>query len=424
MKDRQNRKETGPARVVIVGAGIAGFTAAKTLAEAASGTRISLVNGEDRLPYKRTKISKNMVRPFERDAFALAQEPWYHESGIELLNGRTVSELDSGRRLVRLDDGREIEWDALIIATGSEPERLDVPGAEEVPVHTVRRAADVERMLAAIADAKEVLVIGGGVLGVEVCEQLARMGRRVTFCVSSARVMARQLNGVASADVAALLERNGVVLLTGTEVRSLAPARAGALGADRIAAEVGSATRSFDAVVACVGVKPDVEIAERAGIRVRRGIVVNQYLETSAPGVFAAGDAAEHAGGFLSYLWHAAEYQGELAARNAAVFLNLLPGQPKSIFDNPPFRLKCEVFDRYYFSAGILPGVTLPADGATGLEVSEERADGGRYRCLVYRGQRLVGVIMINDHDRAKIYQKAVREGWSPERMEEELQWN
>lgn len=422
MKERTTDGSDALRRVVIVGAGIAGFTAARTLAALRNGIEIVLINGEDRIPYKRTKISKNMVRPFDRDAFALAQESWYRESGIRLLNGRQVSRLDTRAKSITLDTGEELSWDAAILATGSEPVHLEGEAFSGLPVLTVRRAADVEQMLRAVERAHDLLVIGGGVLGVEVSEQLTRMGRRVTFCIGAQRPMANQLNETASADLAGLLEMNGVELLLGRQITGLS------LDREKIGAVIDSAKRRFDAVIACVGVRPSIELAVGAGLKVGRGILVDQYLETSEPGVFAAGDAAEHAKGFLSYLWHAAEYQGELAGRNAAAFLDLIPGQPKSIFDNPPFRLKCEVFDRYYFSAGVLPGVNLSradaADAADAYQVVEERADGNRYRLFCYRDARLAGAIMINDHDRAKVYQKAVREGWTRGRVEEELRWN
>jgi len=419
MKEQTTEGGGNVRRVVIVGAGIAGFTAAKTLAALGSSVEIVLINGEDRIPYKRTKLSKNMVRPFARDAFALAEASWYSESGIELVNGRQVVTLDTREKSLTLDTGETLDWDAAILATGSEPVRLEGDAFSGMPVLTVRRAADVEQMLHAIEGTHDLLVIGGGVLGVEVSEQLTRMGHRVTFCIAAARVMANQLNERASADLAELLDSNGIELLLGHQITGLS------LDREKIGTVIDSTNRRFDAVIACVGVRPSVELARGAGLGTRRGILVDQYLETSEPGVFAAGDAAEHARGFLSYLWHAAEYQGELAGRNAAAYLDVIPGQPKSIFDNPPFRLKCEVFDRYYFSAGVLPGVNLSSPAAAdGFRLVEEEADGNRYRLFSFHDSRLVGAIMINDHDRAKSYQAAVREGWTESRVMEELKWN
>ncbi len=432
MKEMANEFGQKFPRVVVAGAGIAGFTAAKTLASIGGAVDIVLVNGEDRLPYKRTKISKNM--PFSRDAFSLETDDWYRSNRISLLSGRKVVELDIGQKRVSLDDGQTIRWDAALLTTGSVSAPLEVPGADRVPIHTVWTAADVEHLLDATKGARRILVVGGGVLGVEVCEQFSRMGKEVVFSVSARGVMGRQLNDYASRHLARFIESNGIEIAAGKRVSALEPGRPGETNAgEGITAILGNERVGVDAVVACTGVRPSVDLAVGAGIDVRRGITVNEYLETSAPGVFAAGDVAEHAQGFLSYLWHAAEYQGEIAARNAASYLGLGTQNPRSIFENPPFRLKCEVFGQYYFSAGVLPGVnTAHAAGITAARRIEEESayraveqtgSGDRYRLLWYRANRLVGVIMVNDRDRAKTYQKAVREGWAPNSVEEELKW-
>ena len=420
-------------RVVVVGAGIAGFTAAKTLASIGRGLEIVLVNGEDRLPYKRTKISKNM--PFARDAFALENEEWYESNGVALLSGRRIVELETQRKRAILDDGQTIRWDAVVLATGSVSTPPAVPGADRVPVYTVWTAADVERLLDATKGARRILVVGGGVLGVEVCEQFSRMERDVIFCVSARGVMGKQLNAYASGHISRLLESKGIEIVTGKRFSALEPGiRGEAYQAAGITALLGNDSITVDAVVACTGVQPAVELAARSGIVVRRGIAVNEYLETSVPGVFAAGDAAEHEHGFLSCLWHAAEYQGEIAAQNAAFYLGVAPAERRSLFENPPFRLKCEVFGQYYFSAGMLPGVNTAhaaaavvggaVDAGPAYHAVEENGSADRYRLLWYRENRLVGVIMVNDGDHAKAYQKAVREGWEPNRLEEELGWS
>jgi NAD(P)H-nitrite reductase large subunit len=418
-------------RIVIVGAGIAGFSAARTLAESGWGYEIVLVNGEDRPPYKRTKVSKNIARGFGHDDFALEPEQWYRESGIRLVSGTTVEAIETETRSLRFANGEQLEWSALILATGSTPAQLELPGADSAGVYVVQTASDGERLRTGVRHAQSILIIGGGVLGVELSEQLSLLGKSVTLCAAGDRLMPRQLNRRASRTLFRLLEENRIGILMGEpvrEIRSVASAAHTPASIPRLGVLTSSGERSFDAVVACVGVRPSVGLAQKAGLDVRTGILVNEFLQTSSPAIFAAGDAAQHRDGFLSHLWHAAEYQGALAARNAVAFLES-PSEPPplTIFDNPRFRLKCEVFGRYYFSAGFLPGVNVPEESGAfvdtaRVEVEEER-EPDRYRLYSFRNDRLSGIIMINDPDKAKTYQKAIREGWDRSRVERELAW-
>jgi NAD(P)H-nitrite reductase large subunit len=160
-------------------------------------------------------------------------------------------------------------------------------------------------------------------------------------------------------------------------------------------------TLRFDAAVLCVGVKPDVALAEDAGLETGRGILVNDHLETSNPDIYAAGDCAEHADGSVTDLWHAAEYQGEIAAKNAA--------GGDIAYDGLLFRLKLEVFDSYFFS------INKPRDPLAVENVESEI--GKLYQCFFFEEDRLTGAIMVNDKERAKEYQQAVRESWEKQRV-------
>jgi len=376
-------------RVVIVGAGIAGFTAAKTLAEMRNGTEIVLVNNEDRPPYKRTKVSKNVAVGFTRDDYALAAPDWYGSSGIRLLDGQRVIGINARAHKLTLDSGADLEWDAILLATGSTavPPSFRVEEAAALP-HVVRTAADVDRLRRALAHAGSVLVVGGGVLGVELAEQMRLSGARVTLSVRGSRLMPRELDERASKHLSSLLAENGVTL-------AASPAEG-----------------RFDTIIYCVGSRADVQLARESGVAVRDGILVDRYLQTNIAAIFAAGDAAEHSDGAMTHLWHAAEYQGALAAQNISALLSGAADQMRP-FDNPAFRLKCEVFGHYYFSVG-----RLSRDG-NGTRIDAQ--DGERYRSYSFVGDRLTGAVMIDDADRAKQYQTAVREGWSRARVEQEF---
>jgi NADPH-dependent 2,4-dienoyl-CoA reductase/sulfur reductase-like enzyme len=164
---------------------------------------------------------------------------------------------------------------------------------------------------------------------------------------------------------------------------------------------------SFDLVILAVGIRPRTELAEHAGLAVSTGIRVNRNLRTSNPDIFAAGDVAEHEGGHITWLWHAAEYQGRIAGANAA--------GAEEEYDFRPFRFRTEVFDSYFFS------VNKPR----ALEAAEmeefEFENGKRYRAFYFREDRLSGIVMANDPDNAELYERAAQERWSIDRAEREL---
>lgn len=391
------RAAEGRYDLVVVGGGIAGFSACETAVE--SGARVCLVSGEDRIPYKRTRISKHVAVGFGRDDFAIKPREWYGDHGITLLVDESITSLGTGGRAAETSGGRGVRWDSLVLATGGVVRTIPTWGAVE-RFHVVHTAADAERLRRSVAPEATVLVVGGGVLGVEVAEQLSLAGARATLSAMGERLMVKELDRRASEVLEAEARGAGIEVVCGDET-------SGPLGVSERGVEylVAGVPRLFDLVVACIGVVPDTRVAVEAGIATNRGVLVDRRLETSQAGVFAAGDLAEHEDGTVTHLWHAAEEQGRIAGRTA------LGGEaPSGLLTH---RLKCEVFGRYFFSVG------ARGAGQTDEVVEEERS--GAYRRLLYRSGRLSGVVMIDDRDRAKLYERAVREGWSPLTVREEL---
>ena len=361
---------------VIIGAGIAGLSAASSIAEQDSGSTILLVNGEERAPYKRTKISKNICHDFEPDAFLLNQNDWYRSRNIELKNGTLAEKIDLLNHALTLSDKSTPSWKKLIIAAGAKADRLD--GCDAEPgCFTVRHIADVESLRSQALNSSSALVIGMGVLGVEVSEQLHMMGLSVTLAGTGHRLMEQQLNEYASDHLKTRFEEAGVSL--------------------RFGCKPGEPLPKADIEVYCVGSNPDVRLAKDAGIATRKGVVVNDYLETSAPDVYAAGDITEREDGTVCHLWHEAEHLGRYAGLNAAAGR----AGKKVKYPRIPFRLKCEVFDQYYFS------INPEAAGTKNIEIVENHDP---YRCFYLQNGALSGMVMINDPENAKRYEKAVRE--------------
>lgn len=393
--------------VVVVGAGIAGVSAVRTIAER-GGHRVLLLNEESAAPYKRTKGSKYIVDGFDPDRYSLEDPQWYEDHGVTLKNGCEVQSIAPEDHTVTLGDGETIQYKSLILAPGANPiYPKTVRPHEAGSFFTVRNAEDVQRLTAAAKklakgpkNARKVLIDGMGVLAVEVAAELNRMGLQVTLAGATPQLMPRQLSIRSAEILEELLTSRGVKLRFQEEILSFEPRKKGGFTVSMIR---DSAT--FNMVIFCIGVAPRTRLAEDAGIDVGAGIKVDDYMQTSAPDVFAAGDAAEHKDGYVSQLWHAAEHQGRIAALNAI-------GE-KTPFDNLPFRLKCEVFDSYFFS---ISKPSKPLDyGLDEMELD------GRYQCFYFEGDSLYGAVMVNDRDRAKLYEQAVRERWSRERVRSEI---
>lgn len=383
----------------VIGAGIAGVSAVRAIRELDETGSILLVNDEDRPPYKRTKISKKMAAGFGLQDFALEPADWYREMNVTLAEG-TVGAVELSPRRIRLDGGEVFACGKIILANGASPwvpEGIEVVDAARV--HVARRAEEIDRIREAAASVTKVLVVGHGVLGVEVAEQLRLLGKEVELLGGGSRLLSNRLNGVLSERLADLLTRNGIVLRMNERVHAIERREGG------VAVLTGRGEHTAGLVVFCTGVRPNTDLARRAGIAVGQGVLVDEHLLTSHPGIYAAGDVAEHPNGYVSFLWHAAELQGRIAGSNAA--------GAELVHDRRPFRMKLEVFDEYYFSMN-------PPQSEEGCDVVEER-DGEMYRCLYFREGSLTGVLMANDKPRAKEYVVAAREGWPKDEVDTRL---
>jgi len=386
--------------IVIVGGSAAGMAAAQAIAEGGHPGSTLLITAEQRSPYKRTKVCKSFAAGFAPDAFALQEPDWYVQAGVELLTGVEVSSVDLVGQAIVFADGSSRRYDQLILATGARPRQLPVEPAARDRVFFANDKAQVEALRTAAQRSDRVLVIGMGVLGTEVAEQLWRMGKRVTMVGETRQVMAEHLNEVACGRLADLLAEHGIELLFGETVGPID--RVG----DQVAVVLQGAGEQlqFDMAVCCVGLEPRIRLARQAGLTCRQGVVVDVQLRTSHPQVLAAGDVAEHPGGRVTHLWRHALHQGKVAGINA-----MGGSEP---YEFVPFRVKCKLFEQYFFA------LHRPSpDELSQVEVVEHR-HGDRYLCSYYREGGLSGLIMVNDEARQRDYNRAVVEGWDRARFE------
>jgi 3-phenylpropionate/trans-cinnamate dioxygenase ferredoxin reductase component len=397
--------------IVIVGGSAAGVQAARAVAEAGQGQRAMVITAEQRLPYKRTKVSKKFAAGFERDAFALQDQAWWKEHGFELRLGTRVTKLDPAAHTLTLDNGDVVRWERLVLATGATPNRLaldDGVAATDAQVHYAHNIAQVETLRAAAArdTVRSALVVGMGAMGVEVAEQLRHLGKEVTLAGDTPAPLADELNLPGQQRLTALLGQNGVRLRCGQVVRSVERTEESGLTVTFKGADQG---QTFDLVAFCIGTRPRVGLARRAGLSVGRGVEVDGCLRTSHPDIFAAGDAAQHRNrsGRVTYLWRHAMEQGRVAG------LNALGGG--ETYRYVPFRLKVKVFGGYFFA------LDRPAPADLDRYEVVETNQGQRHLCAYYLDGRLRGLIMVDDEPNQKRYNLAVGEGWDRPRFEREF---
>ncbi len=305
---------------VIVGAGLAGAGAAAGLRAQGFDGRVVLMGAESERPYNRPPLSKDYLQgKSEKEKIYLHPQGWYAEHDIELRLGTRVTDLDPAGHQVGVEGGERVGYHKLLLATGSSPRRLSVPGSDLAGVLYLRELADCEAMKAAFAPAKHVAIIGAGWIGLETAAAARAAGCEVTV-VERAELPLLRVLGKELAEIYAALHRDhGVQLRLGT---GLAEITGEAHRANGVRLTDGSIVEADVVVVVVgVGITPDTELAEAAGLAVDNGVAVDEYLATSDPDVFAAGDVASSC--YAQYgihlrleHWSAALNQGPVAAAN------------------------------------------------------------------------------------------------------------
>ncbi len=300
----------------IVGAGLAGAKAAETLREEGFDGRVVLLGAEPERPYERPPLSKDYLRgESERAGAYVHEEGFYAEHDIELRVGERVTGLDAGPGELTLDGGDRLTYDRLLLTTGSEPRRLSIPGADLDGVHLLRTFADSDAIRARLDAGGRLAVIGAGWIGSEVAASARQRGMDVTVIAPEAVPLERMLGPEVGAVYRDLHRDHGVELRMKAAVASFE----GDGRVERVRTADG-ATIDCDAVVVGAGAAPRTELAEAAGLAVENGVLVDERLATSAPGVFAAGDLANHLHPALGRLrvehWDNALHQGPAAARS------------------------------------------------------------------------------------------------------------
>jgi nitrite reductase (NADH) large subunit len=376
--------------LVIVGNGMAAARLVDELAKSALGRyAIAVIGDEPRLAYNRVLLSSVLAGETASHEIELKPASWWRDRGVTLKYGCVATEIDIGRRELKIADEESITFSKLVLATGSAPLRLNVPGADLAGVHTFRDSRDVDLLLTLAAGKKRVIVVGGGLLGLEAAYGLAKAGAPVTLIHLMDRLMERQLDKPAAELLKTLVERKGIEILLNANTARLH----GETHVEGVELTDGRSIEA-DAVIFAAGIRPNTALAKDAGIAVNRGIVVDDHLQTGLADIFALGECAEHRG--ICYgLVEPAYEQARVLARHLA--------GGNAVYDGSVVATNLKVSGVAVFSAGDFIGT----EGSETIVLDDARR--GTYKKLVISGGRLTGAVLVGDTQDALWYLELIR---------------
>jgi len=403
---------TGQARrIVVVGHGIAGVTAAQAARAQDEGAQISIVGDEPYDAYYRVRLSHDLATGIDPEKIRLRSPRWYEQVRIAVVRGVAAARLDLPAGRLELADGRALDWESCVLAMGSSSFLPPFRGNRRPGVHTLRSAGDAVRIRDLAAAAEGIAVAGGGLLGLEVAYALSRLGKPVTVLERGPWLLRRQLDRDGGELLAAVLGRAGVSVLTGEEV-------AAALGAppDDAGVPLHSVLLKSGRVLSCgllvvaAGVRPNVQLALDAGVEASpHGITVDDGLRTSVPTVYACGDVAAHPAGNYA-IWPQAMAQGRVAGTNAAggaeTYSPVIPQNLLTVAGTSVLAV-----GEAGAASAEPPSALAPLASAPRGEVSRSDVGAGRYAKFVFRGVTLSGVMLVGEPDLARVAGAAVTGG-------------
>jgi len=363
-------------RYIIIGGGIAGVSAAEAVHALQPDSDITLISEEQTLPYFRMSLTRYLAGEVEREKLILHDQQWYLQNHITILLNTHVEAIETESKQISLADGQKLPFDKLILASGAHPNMPPFPGRELKGVQTLRTLEDADLIMDVARKQARVVCIGGGLLGLEVAGAVARQGAQVTVLEGLDWLLPRQLDAQASAILKEKIENLGIKVIVPAMTKAL-------LGSEKVESVALADGRVLpaDMVLVSTGVASNLELAQSAGLKVNRGVLVDEHMITSDPDILAAGDITEFQGRCYG-LWAPARSQGTVAGQNAV-------GIPSSFQDDPPStKLKAL-------------GVDLLSIGQFSPNVPEEtliaESKDGEYRSFLFREGKMVGSILLGD---------------------------
>lgn len=365
-----------PARVAVIGGGIAAVSAVEAIRQASPDSSIAMISGEAELPYYRLNLTRLLAGEIAESALTIHSEDWYIQNRIALRLGMEIRTLSATDKKLTAGSGETIEYDKLILCTGAHPFMPPIEGIDLPGVFALRTTRDAQAILEKTRPGRRCVCVGGGILGLETAGALVRRGMNVTLLESHGYLMPRQLNAAAGEIMRQFIMDLGIDLMTRVQSKAF-------LGSTSVEAVQLTDGRKLpaDLVLVTTGVRSNTWLARQAGLDVHHGITVGNRLQTSHPDIYAAGDCAEHAG-ILYGSWQAAQYQGRIAGMNAAGQATEFGGLPRS------HTLKVLGLDM------LSVGCFEPPDGSY-LTLDDESL--GHYMRFVFHDGCLVGALLLGN---------------------------
>lgn len=364
---------------VILGNGAAGISAAKAIRERDKTGSILMISNENYNAYNRPMLTKSIMADLNADQIAVVDPSWYEENRVYQILGKEVTEINTSEKEVVMEDGSKVQYTRLIYATGSESFIPPIPGSDKEEVVAIRRLDDTKKIARLLPNVKHVVVIGGGVLGLEAAWEMKKAKCQVTVLELAPQLMGRQLDEAAGEVLKAISQGQGIAIHTGVQITEIT-GEGKVTGVKLGSGEVIPA----DLVIMSCGVRANTALAKAAGIEIDRAVVVNEKMETNLDHVYACGDCAQYQN--INYaIWPEAAEQGKVAGANAA-------GDSLS-YETVPAALNFHGMNTALFAAG---------DNGKNPELvykTVELKDMGRkqYKKLYFKNNRLCGVILIGD---------------------------
>ena len=379
--------------LLVIGNGMATARFVDELATRALGRyAVAVIGEEPRLAYNRVLLSSVLAGAVPVSEIELKPPKWWTDRGVTLLYGHRAVSIDHDARRVRLAGGATLPYGNLVLATGSKPIRLSVPGNDLPGVLTFRDLGDVSALQAAAVRGTSAVVIGGGLLGLEAAYGLVRAGVNVAIVHLMDRLMERQLDGRSAAMLKRAIEKQGVAVHLAAQTAAIRGGRR----AEAVELADGRVLRA-DLVVMAIGIRPSTDLAAGAGLNVNRGIVVDDGLQTSLAGIYAIGECAEHRGACYGLV--------EPAYEQAQVLARRLAGQAGATYAGSVLATNLKVSGVHVFSAGGFLGRV----GTSEIVFSDPGLD--IYKKLVLDGDRLAGAVLYGDTTDGLWYLDLIRSG-------------
>ncbi|MEW6409301.1 MAG: FAD-dependent oxidoreductase [Nitrospirota bacterium] len=392
-------------KYVVIGSGVAGATAAANIRKIDSEGRITIITDEAYPFYSKIRLMEFLSGDIDEKGLMIRKDKWYEENKIEIILNTTVTDIDNEKKEVITFSGERIKYDRLLIATGGISFVPSIPGSDKNGVFTLRTLKDAIAIREYAKKANRVLLIGGGVLGLEVGNALRKAGSSITVVEFFPRLLPRQMDPDGAGILKAQMEKMGFKFYLGAKSKEIT-------GDSKVETLILDDGRRIDCdmIIISAGVRPNAVLVQNLGLKVEKGLIVNDRMETELQDIYAAGDLIQHNGIFYG-IWPAAEKQGEVAGINMAGGSTVYEG---TIISN---MLKVVGID-------LVAAGDIDAEGKNESIVVKD-SDNFIYKKIVIKDNSIIGTILYGDiKERAKII-KAIENKTDISGIKKDLeQWN